>query len=76
MKPLTGLKSLLLAGGLFFIFLTGLYLAMPKGSANFNVRQTDNRAKPASCGTALTDAAYTKDIAEKLFPVLKSLNLM
>jgi hypothetical protein len=74
MKTFTLYKSLLLAGGLLLICLTGLHLGKPNRPDIATA--IEKHAGINSCDMDPAGGSYLKDIAEKLFPVLKSLNLM
>jgi hypothetical protein len=76
MKPITGYKSLLLGSGLLLISLIGLRLSQTDRTDIPHARKAEKNVPATKCVIDPTGASYIKDIAEKLFPVLKSLNLM
>jgi hypothetical protein len=76
MKTLTRYKSLLLAGGLLLICLTGLRLHKPQETNMLKPFTAGKSAATRECDRDPAGASYLKSIAGKLFPVLKNLNLM
>ena len=76
MKTLTGYKSLLLGSGLLLISLIGLRLSQPDRIDILRAQKAEKKATTIKCGIDSNSSSYIKDVAEKLFPVLKSLNIM
>jgi len=76
MKTLTGHKSLLLGSGLLLISLIGLRLSQPNRIDNLPPQKAHKSVAATKRGSDLNSALYIKDIAEKLFPALKILNVM
>ena len=76
MKPITGYKSLLLGSGLLLISLIGLRLSQTGCRDILRAQKVEKNVTNTKCGIESNTTSYIKDIAEKLFPVLKSLNVM
>jgi hypothetical protein len=76
MKTLTGHKSLLLGSGLLLISLIGLCLGQPNRIDNPRAQKTHKKVMATKCRSGLNGASCIKNIAEKLFPALKILNVM
>ena len=76
MKTLTRYKSLLLAGGLLLICLSGLRLAKPQERIMLKPVAAAKSAITRECDHDPAGVSYLKIIAGRLFPVLKNLNLM
>jgi len=76
MKTLTAYKSLLLAGGLLLICLAGLTYKKSDGNTILNAARAEKHSVITTCAMDTSGGSYLKQIAEKLFPVLKSLNIM
>ena len=76
MTTLKGYKSLLLGSGLLLISLIGLRLSQTDRTDMLHGSRAEKKAAATKCGIRPNGTLYIKDIAERLFPVLKSLNIM
>ncbi|HZY37091.1 MAG TPA: hypothetical protein VFE53_10600 [Mucilaginibacter sp.] len=76
MKTLTGYKSLLLAGGLLLVCSTGTQLSNIRDVASPKTAGDKKDTVVTRCKVGPDGGSLIKDLAGKLFPVLKSLNIM
>jgi hypothetical protein len=76
MKPLIAYKSLLRCGGLLLIALAIFHLTKPNHDLPAKAAIAEKQATECQAYAGPDDESYIKHLAEQLFPVLKSLNLM
>jgi hypothetical protein len=76
MKKIAGYLSLLLCSGLLLTFVWAAFtVKAPAFSRQSGVVQTCREIDTLSrCDEAATNFSFFRDVAQKLFPVLKSLN--